>query len=221
MKKILLLLSVFLITGCSTKYNLEIKKDKLNEKIEINVPTNLSTEKKDELEKIFKNKIPTQTNTESLDIENYKVNKEFNKNGYKYIMTHQFKTNEFYNHGLLNDCFETFQYKETKSSIAIRAQGEFKCLYDNKNIKVAIKTDNYVSSNNANKIEGNQYIWNIKKEKDNNISLVVSKDIIVPKKGKTTIFDTIKNSIITILLIGSLIAGMLLINKIMKKLESI
>lgn len=224
-KKILLIGMIFLFTGCTTNYNLTIDNNTLREKVEINIPSNLSDKKKDKIDDFFSYDLEAFTDVENGTNELYNIKKAFVDNGYIYQINHDFLLDEFANSKIVNDCFSDFQYKNADEYIAIKASGKFACRYDNKKVNINITTDRYVQEQNADSNEGNTYTWTIDSSNENNANIemmiyknIPSKTTEVKSSGPLALF---KNIFITVFLI--VFAGLsgFGINKLLKKIDSV
>ena len=171
---ILLLIFVFLLTGCSVNYNLDIKSDVFTERIDADV-----------LEKEL-------TEDDKLSItsfSNHDINAFFSsKNGYylkkiednngKYNITlsYDYDPNSFSDSNILNNCFNDAEFEETEDYYYLSAYGDFNCQYAKK-IKVNITSEFASIDNNASKVKGNTYTWYLEEGKEADIFLVLSKNV--------------------------------------------
>ena len=210
MKKILLLFIFFLVCGCSANYNLEIANNSFKENIDI---------------RILKSEIPASTNNDGVEVDDqitpfineqtpafFKIKDKFyskkvyeQDDHYNINLSYKYTFDEFKNAYSINSCFENIEISG-EDIYYINLKGMFYCLYSD-SVDIKIKTNNDVINHNADRREGNTYIWSIHNGNINNVNILfeVSKDI----KNKSIILEI---SIITILLI---ILGIVL--KIVKK----
>lgn len=214
MKKLItLLLFTIILTGCKATYDLEIKDNKLNESITFTNPTDQN--KKKEIKDFLDTDAFVFTNTEDSQ-DKYKI-MQLN-DGYK--LSYTYDANDFANVALLNNCFDSYQYNNTDEYIAFKIQGKFSCLHDVPNIKVKIKTDYTVAKQNADVIEDGYYIWNLNSFTSSDVDIdftVLKKQASTKPEKKGNFFI---NSLITLLIVGTMVIGGLFMNFVLKKIDS-
>lgn len=166
MKKILILLCLILmITGCNVEYNVTINNDKIDENITVYTDSlNFTSESDGNSNNI--NNIDYYAYNSSDN--KYKYNKTIKKsnNLYEINLTYTHTPNEFVNSTSLN-YFKYHSFINDEKYYYIKLQDGLKNGYKDKiskTVLVKINTDNKVVQNNADKIEGNTYIWEITKE---------------------------------------------------------
>lgn len=156
MKKMLFLLFVLFLSGCSATYNLEIKNSKFNEKIEIDAS------KESELN-YFKN------NDLYSIMSNYNNFHKYNKkieNSLKAHLSYNYNFDEYKNATVLNSCFNAYSIIKEKDYYILSTSTGLKCVKEENsvllnNLKIVIKTNHKVIKSNADKIDKYTYIWNI------------------------------------------------------------
>lgn len=199
MKKfILLLIMTFLITGCSCNYTLKID-DKVSEEIEVVVPNSISDTKKNQVDNILKDLNPI---IDDYDHKyKYNVNKKIEGNSTIYNL--DTKYDNYKDSTLLAQCFEHAVFEENDDYIIINASGKFGCLYDNDEIKINIKTNKYVSSNNANLVNKNTYTWKIDRSNRDDVSIkaTIMKNMADKEVEPKVIFKNVFKAIMVFLLI--------------------
>ena len=181
MKKVLIILSILLLSGCSINYNLEISSDSFIENIEGTIPKNeFDTPDSEIADLTIYNYIYTEQYAIMGGEQPYEkeLTEKGNEVNVKY--SHAYK-GDFKNSQIMNSCYENVLFKETDDLYVIKLGGDFSCSLANK-ITVNITTDYTVVNNNANKVKGNTYTWKLekgstdiemdilKKKKDNNFS---------------------------------------------------
>ncbi len=207
-KKIFLLLSLLLITGCSSKYQLEITNDKFIENVNT-VILNEDIPESNPVATISDNYTPfiKMDNFVTPFISSQKIlyNKTVDETnaGYNVNLNYTYTPEEFKDSYALNMCFENYVFQNNKKNFIFHLNGTFYCLYGDKTT-IEVKTDNYVSEHNADKVEDNKYIWYITKDeiKTKDISIKISKE-----KKDNYVF---RNTMI-IITCGVLIVGAILI----------
>ena len=210
MKKIILLFLLFLVCGCSVDYDLEISNNSFKENINI---------------KILKSQIPDSSSVNGVEIDDQitpfineqtpaffgiqdrfyhkKVNEQ--DDYYDINLNYKYTFEEFKHAYSINSCFENIEISG-EDIYYIKLKGMFYCLYSD-SVDIKIKTNNDVINHNADKVDGNTYIWYIHNGNQNNVDILfeVSKDI----KNKSVILE------ITIIVVLLIISG--IVFKVLKK----
>lgn len=166
MKKILILLLLILLCGCTSSYNLEISNDSFKESINMYIDKSIiptttqdGIELDDQVTPFLKNKYSAFFSNESA-FYNKKVNEL--DDAYEVNMDYKYDEKNFKDANSLNSCFSNFIYESNKNYY-IHAYGEFLCLYSDE-FKISIKTKNKVIRHNADSVNGNVYTWNINQD---------------------------------------------------------
>ena len=188
-KKILILIPLLLLTGCTINYNLEIDGDDLNETIAGSV-TKEEYEVKD-----------TDTSENLIyTLLNYDQNALYDEDSV-YLRTQEDKGNKIdynfsykYNYNfdrstIINNCFEYHMINETEDYYYIKLSGKFYCMYAKK-IDIKVTSNNAVLENNARKVSGNTYTWTIKDSDNVDILLNVSKKVTNTENKKAKKINT-------------------------------
>ena len=189
-KKIILLLLLFTLVGCTSEYNLKISDEKFEEKFITNIyPNDTKYLKVEGIED--DDKVSAFINNDQYPIyNNYDIiyDKEVTeKDGYQQVsLKYDYKPEEFKDSHVLNLCFEDVTYKNTDTYFSFNLKGDFYCLYTEQ-IDINITTDNKVVENNADSVKGNTYTWHISRNDDNNKSIQIK-----IKKGDTVVAKTSK-----------------------------
>lgn len=203
-KKILLIICMlFIMSGCSIKYELEINKDlNINEKIYIK-------ENNDTFTKVgTTNKLYISTLTETYrnndKYKTYEIKEEYNKEQSGIEATKKNKTLQDYqlNNGVKKTLFGFIVLKEEKNEVTLSAtdyRGEQFFVESNRgqieyeNVQVDIKLPFNVKEHNSDKYDEEKgiYTWYFDKtSKDKEIKLVFNKKISIKKQ----ILNTIKQN---------------------------
>ena len=161
--KIIILLSLLLLTGCTVNYNLEINKDTLNETITGTVTKEESSQESNAtglstVYSIINEDQKPVYNKEEL----YQKELKESGNNINYTFKYNYNIEDFVNSTIINTCFENKEIEEIDNYYSIRLSGNFYCLYSKK-INIAVTSNLKVASNNADKIKDNTYIWTIDK----------------------------------------------------------
>ena len=176
MKKILMILSILLLTGCTINYDLEINNNSTNESITGSISKNEFDDITDEsgdhnIYHLLYDKQASLSNNTSFYDQNINEKDGVIDFSYKYTYNNDFKQSN-----ILNRCFENKVFEETDDLYIIHLYGNFYCQY-NDEIAVNVKTKMAVLDNNANKIDENTYSWIIEDSNNVDISMTVSKKL--------------------------------------------
>ena len=161
-KTIFLVLILFLISGCTVEYDLYINGNEFNENFKI-IETNTSLFDKSISESYtmrqYFNRL-VEPDFYSYDDSKRKLIDKDNELGISYKK----KTQNFSTSDIFNQCYNDSRITKNDKTVIIDTGDDFSCYnyYDNiESIKVTIKTNNKVLTNNADMIDGKKYIWNI------------------------------------------------------------
>lgn len=206
--KIIILLSLLLLTGCTVNYNLEINKDTLNETITGTVTKEESSQESNAtglstVYSIINEDQKPVYNKEEL----YQKELKESGNNINYTFKYNYNIEDFVNSTIINTRFENKEIEEIDNYYSIRLSGNFYCLYSKK-INIAVTSNLKVASNNADKIKDNTYIWTIDKN-TTNIELVVDKNTPYTKPIKRGISSTFRIVCFIVLVVLSSLAYIL------------
>ena len=206
-KIIILICSIFLVSGCSVEYNLTIDESTMEEDINAIFDKATESEIANRMEKIRRT---SYYNLDTRENEYYTFKKSEDENNiilnYNYIYT----SNNLYKSEAASRCYYKRIVNVTEDYITIDTDDQVSCFYKDgekqiDNIIVNIKTDLPVVSNNADSIENNNYIWYIN---DNNytnkpISIKIKKE----RNEESFNFDNFSIIIVvaTIIILGLII----------------
>ena len=168
-------------------------------KLRVVVPNSISDTKKNQVDNILKDLNPI---IDDYDHKyKYNVNKKFEGNSTIYNLDTEY--DNYKDSTLLAQCFEHAVFEENDDYIIINASGKFGCLYDNDEIKINIKTDKYVSSNNANLVNKNTYTWKIDRSNRDDVSIkaTIMKNMADKEVEPKVIFKNVFKAIMVFLLI--------------------
>lgn len=211
-KLILMVLIIFLSTGCTVQYNLNITEDEMAE--DINVKVAQATLTPQDKNALIQNKNQAYINTtEYYDVTPSEDEEYFNVN-YKY--TH--KANRLENGKLLNWCYHTRQITRTNKEIIISTEGPFDCLNKESrnrvdNAEINITTKLKVIKNNADKVTGNTYTWLVDENNYQNKPIYIH--LKMPDMGNSVVEVTKNMSlvIITAIALASIVCIIILVRK--------
>lgn len=159
-QRILLLLLCFLLTGCSVKYDLEVTENNIIENIDLQVDSSkLNTQMYDEL--------TSDKNSVYLgEKKYYTVTKESLGTNLNLHYNYEHQIENFEKSKVINWCYHDKNIKKTEDKIIISTKGSFDCANKEsksrvENAQINITTKLKVLENNADKVNGNTYTWNI------------------------------------------------------------
>ena len=211
MKKILIILScVFLLSGCSVEYNLEINRDVINENIMIG---KFDASEVEDFEYLTPYAIINDQFQEfyKFDYDDKILNLSYEYEEQNIEMSEAF--NQCYDMSNFND--DNFYY--------ILTSNEFKCLsyldYSVDEVKINIKSDYKIVSSNADYVENNVHTWIVDRSNYENKPIEIKFDF--NKKANRDYLSSISVClmVISVLAIGGIIV--LFINLFGKKRNNI
>ncbi len=182
MKKIIILIiSLFLLSGCSVKYDLDLTEDKVLEKTSI-LETNVSDPYFETL-KNYKGELRAYINDQEPDVfdqdpdlEYYIYHNYSTDTKIDFELSYEFPNDQFKDSNIINNCYETINF-DNYPNLEISTSNKFLC-FDKyvslDSVEVNIKTNKKITNHNADKITGNTYTWNINKINANNKPIILS-----------------------------------------------
>lgn len=194
MKKIILvILSLFLLSGCDVKYELDYKDNTFYETLFVN---NYYVNN-DELFLIdhYKNDNIYSDINDKVITDKRITSKGGNKYNLEFMASYD---EEPYSNSLaISSCFEYNKYEENNDTIYIALYGEYYCdTFDE--LKVVFNTDKKINYSNAHDESFSKLIWNFEPEDEIEIELEISKNE-----------NKFPGYVVLILLIGTVIIGLL------------
>ena len=203
MKKVLILLVIIFITsGCSATYELTINNNDIKENLTI-IENNVELfDRVNDSGWTLRESYEAMVSQDMFSKELYKVKliDEVDKLGLEY-KTDSLKS--VYNSSVLNQCYTDFSVINENGIITIDTGKNFECydFYENlENIKIVFKTNHIVEQTNSHEKNGNSYIWNFDKDKDKQIIISYFEN-----KTKDSILPYILLSTFVIIIIGFII----------------
>ncbi len=162
MKKIMILVLLFFVTGCSAEYNLEFHDKILSETINISAFNESITE--EQIKNLIESYIPTDNENPPI----YQV-----KQNHKEVQLFaKYNIQSYQKSKLLSQCYLAHNLIDSGDYYDLTTSETFTCnpfdymLIDE--LKIKIKTNHKVLSHNADLVEKNTYIWNITVENSQN-----------------------------------------------------
>ena len=218
-KKIFLILSIILLTGCQIKYQLNFEDEKLIENISIQLPNSeekkINDIKKYEAYSTFDNSFQTL----------YEVKYSDDKN--KFIANYQYIYNfEEFRHALyIKSCFDAFSFVTNNDNYILSTTEGFNCMFVDYNkvdeVEVIITTNHEIIESNADQVENNKLIWEINDENSEEKSIYVKFGKVEELNIFEKIINFIKENLLVFIIFGGLLSiigiGILIIVIIGKK----
>ena len=172
-------------SGCSVEYNLDIDRNlDLNENINISATTFDDSEQINNYDKYlpidYTADEPKVFEKKYDSIEYYDINKSNDNIKFSY----NYDVDKFNNNIFARNCYQyvtvmnTINEEEERNELILSTSKKFLCFdyYDNlEDVTIKIKTKRKVYSNNADRVEGKTYIWNINKnnKEDSAINIIM------------------------------------------------
>lgn len=213
-KRLLLLVSIFFITGCTVNYDLEIVNDDYTENISLSSFNKITKEDLTWEIPVYKNEeqvTSIKTNKKVNGVVYYDKGDLLTNNVYQYNYSHNFKMEDYYRSYFTNSAFDFVgvfyddKDEEDNKLITLSTGFDFKVfeIYpETEKVVVNIKTNHRVKNHNADVKDKYTYTWNFEKEtKDKSIQLVLYKDKFVLNYNNVFVK--------TLILIGGIVAFLL------------
>lgn len=161
-KYILLILIVFILTGCSGNYNLTFNKDlSINEELNILI---------DNSNNAYERTLDLLKKAE-IDPDKYEIMIDKDKVKIVYKETYTSFENYYLNSKLYRSLFENIEYEKDNTGMSINTKSRFKLndknnqsiinAYDIDNFKINLSIPFNVTENNADSIKDNTYTWDL------------------------------------------------------------
>lgn len=188
-----------LCSGCTINYNLEITSDIVKESIEI-TDTEINSRNKETILKEYNRWIPAYINTEdematsydsSIKNENFEYHKKNIKelsNGYYYTYKYNYPIDKYSNAIATREAYLKRKFYIGDDYIIINTDKEnLLCNYsyfEKLKVSISVDTEAYkLNYTNADKNNGNTYIWNIDRNNCNDSEIILKLDIINNKNN--------------------------------------
>jgi len=202
-KKLIILILILLLTGCSAKYDINFGKDKIEDKIEIfEDSTKVNKANEEETDEINNLIIDWENGYDHYKRELYSTD---TIDGYRY--TYEFDYDEYDAMSQIRKCYDDFKLTYDKE-IKLTTSKEFLCgtyYPDTKQIEINITSEYEIKSSNADKKDKNKHTWIINKDNYKNkpitITINKNKEYTEKKESKIEIKKIIVTSIFVILII--------------------
>lgn len=215
-KIIFIFLCLFILTGCTSIYELKIEGNEFNESITTYIYQGDREYDMSLLEGTldYGDRIEAFVNSDSYPFfENYDFvyNKSVEKieNYEKVELKYKYTAEQFKKSNAINLCFHNFNFNEEEDKYIIDLSGYFYCLYNNESLDIIIETKNEVFENNANEVDGNKYIWHINQENYKDVDIKIN----MSNKKSNVVLNSTKMIIVLILIMVTTVIFALIIKK--------
>ncbi len=180
MKKIIVFICLILLTGCTATYEINIKDDKITEKLTAIETNQLIFDDRNDSGWTIRDMFDATVNSidDRFSNKNGKI-KSINsddKLGIEYTNT----INSIENSSILNQCYINPRVTVNGSEVTLDTGFNFKCYeyYENlETIKIVLKTNYKVISTNADEESNGKYIWNFTKDSNKQIKFTYDKSV--------------------------------------------
>ena len=195
--KIILITLLFLITGCTAEFNVEIKDNRIIQNSSIYIEQYLLNNKT-LFEIVCENVNLVDGSCEALH--NYDIKGDKNSNPLNASISYNIINYDF--DYALSFCYDSHDISYSNNTLKIQTSNYFNCfdkysIIDNVNINVT--TGYKVLENNADKVDGNTYTWNITKTNKKGIKLTLDTTVDEIKEKEEQKKQTNKTIIITLI----------------------
>ncbi len=218
-KILILILVMFMISGCTAEVNLEISVDTIKESVDITAYQD-AIYSKDILKTSFRDYIPIYASVVIVDAEDdlpvssvlyYDKTETDLGNGYLFNYSYDFPIEDYSNARTIKNAFKSYDISVNNSdnTLLLSTDSEGILYFDDyevlDEVTINITTDYVVLENNADKVEDGVYTWVFTRdsEKSINILIDIEKSISEREADNTknmTIISTILGIIVIILL---------------------
>jgi len=187
MKKIIMLIGLlFLLTGCSVNYEIDLDANFKNEEIKVIVSSEDDPRyivSLNEWPKLaFYDEITSsETPTKVTGVEYYNSR----LNGNVVLFDYTFNNSDFSRSKAIRTCYSNFVYEQNITSIEISTSNVNRCFSEYSaltSIKVILKTSHKVISHNADNVNNTSYEWNINRDNYTNKPINLIAEIELPSQ---------------------------------------
>lgn len=158
----LLLFVILLVTGCEVNYNLDFSGDSLKENITVSLSGNDFTP--DNIDKMkYSAEYEAYAISRRTIHEKYNFTYEDKRDEFIGKFNYDYTVDNFNDAHLIRECYDSFNFVKTDSGYSLVTSDTFKCLVYSylpvNKYTITITSDRVVTGHNADKIDGNKYIW--------------------------------------------------------------
>ncbi len=220
MKKIIFLsLVLFMLSGCTIKYDLDLTTPNAAiENLEI-LETDFSNEYFSTIKNYTGNikAIYSDQDSDSYEkdpnLEYYSVVNNSDDTKANLVISYPFTTEEFGDSNIINTCYDNVSFYNTDDKIDIRTSNEFLCFekyISAEEVEINIKTNQKVLTNNADYVEDNVYTWKIDKSNAYQKPIILS-NIENSTQEEKNENNTQLNLIIILSVIGAFVIAIIIV----------
>lgn len=175
MKKIYILIFILMFTtGCACRYDLIIDGDSYKESIILRASTASEQNDLNKKWEIPVDKDNYYSGDENIDKTYVNYIYDYSVKNDNLVFSHNFGREDYLNSTAVSLCYNSLSVSPYQGNIVISTGGKVTCFdkYPNlSSISVNITVDKEVISNNADKVDGNTYTWNLTKSNADNKSI--------------------------------------------------
>ncbi len=163
-KLFLLIICLFLITGCDVKYDLVIDNDNFRENVTMSFLK--SQTNYDDVSIYLSNRTPISNNADETRFYDSKIEEDNSYYNLIYDCNHDINTiRQSY---FISNCYPNFSIQSSDDKITLSSGTDFRCIngddaLQSDSVEINITTKLKVLDNNADVVNGNTYTWNIDK----------------------------------------------------------
>jgi len=214
MKKILILICLLFLTGCSVNYEITLKNNKIKERLTIIETDQSLFDVRNDAGWTLRESFEMLINEEKdeFSVEDYSI-KSLNTDNQLGLEYYSDSSKTLINSSIINQCYTNPTIEINDNIVSFNSGNEFTCYeyYDNlETINIVLNTNYKVISSNADSVEDNKYMWTI--TEDGNKNIEISYEQYVSKSSKATTIILI----VGLVVIGSVV-GYYIYNKCKKE----
>ena len=205
LKILVLICGMFLLSGCSVKYNLTINKNTMEEDINAIFDKATESELASRMEPIRRS---AYYNYDTRENEYYIFNKREDDNNIILSYNYEYTGNNLYKSEAASRCYYKRIVNVTDENITINTDNQVACLFKDgereiDDITVNIKTDLIVLENNADEVNDKTYTWYINDQNYTNKPIYIKIDKNIKEK------ENISNLTIVLFIFGIIVIGII------------
>lgn len=166
-KLIILILTIFVVTGCEVNYNLIINDTGMKESVDFLYDNN--DENKKTLKNYLKNDYMAYYNMNNRQSNQYNKEEINNDDMIGMRLSYEYLTDDLKKSSLIDRCYYQKSVIRTKDEIVLSTDGKTKCFFQDgeqliDKLVINIKTKLKVTDHNADKVDNNTYTWIINED---------------------------------------------------------
>lgn len=189
-KLIILIFVIFVTSGCDVEYNLDVDSDIMKEKITFFLDN--SSDNKNLINNLSSRKQEAYYDIDTNNSKYYEVTKDLKGDDNKLLLkyNYDYKDTTLQNSNAIGECFYNKSVIKDDKYITLNTSKGLTCIFRDgnrqiDNLTVNIKTQFSVEENNADKVSGDTYTWNINGKNYNNKSIYMKINYGVKSKNSS------------------------------------